>query len=873
MTSFARVFSGGLAMVRRARLALVVAACLLALAAGAVRAEDPISLSAQSLKKTALDLQSSMADALQTASTQRDQLKADMEQARRGGRALDSELAAYRILLSTYGNLALVPQVSPEALAKALTEQRQSLALVRTTISQLASRREDLSQQRLQTEQQLALNQTQQAELRKIGAHAAADAQWLEQLAAVIRVQKEKLGLIERLDALHAAQAEPLQTMEKDLTGLGQTLSSALDQARRSAVLTRGESPLSRLDRAGLAAEAERLRLLGMRLHDPDYWRAQLQVVPQLSLGRIATFLLLACGLLLVLLRLRAASRRRVQAIDGSRWPWRAALLTMVQRAVVPVGLLAFLHTYLAVQAGEAASPLSDAVIAFFWVWLPGNWLRVLFGLPLPMADRAPWQALGHAGRRLVRLSRLYAAARIFLVWTLGAASMLAALVQLAFEVALVLWLAAFWRRWRRSGTAAAAVSGPRAWILQSAAAASYFVVLAATVLDLAGYGALAFYWYRGWGLTLVAALWSALVLLSLWEVERGTAPGAVPEADQKAAARLPVHWATLRLAWLGWALALAAFLALAWGGWQSLESGLGRVLNYPFQLGDMTLRLSGALVGLLLLFFTHLAVRLWRHMLQRRVLAQSGMTTGARDSITTISSYLLWAVGILMALHAFGISTTSLTVAFGALGIGLGFGLQNIFNNFISGLILLFERPIQVGDDIEINGTWAKVTRINVRSTVVQTYDNASLIIPNSDFISNQVTNWSHKDPHLRRSINVGVAYGSDTQLVRRTLLEVAAAMPRVLRHPAPDVLFSDFGDSALNFRLRIWTDIDHMLTVETAIRFEIDRLFRERGIEIAFPQQDIHIRSIQDVLPIVDGPAPAGTAMGPEAADDEPR
>ncbi|WDP93204.1 MAG: mechanosensitive ion channel [Desulfobacter sp.] len=223
-------------------------------------------------------------------------------------------------------------------------------------------------------------------------------------------------------------------------------------------------------------------------------------------------------------------------------------------------------------------------------------------------------------------------------------------------------------------------------------------------------------------------------------------------------------------------------------------------------------------------------------------------MALGLQDSITTITVYVIWMFGILISMHVFGLNTASLAVAFGALGIGLGFGLQNIFNNFISGIILLFERPIQVGDDVEVNGIWAQVKKINVRSTVVQTYDNASLIIPNADFISNQVTNWSFKDKRIRRNIDVGVAYGSDVELVRETLLEIARNTPRVLGYPVPDVLFRDFGDSALIFRLRIWTDIDNMLRVETNIRFRIDKLFRERKIEISFPQRDIHIRSIAD-------------------------
>jgi small-conductance mechanosensitive channel len=252
-----------------------------------------------------------------------------------------------------------------------------------------------------------------------------------------------------------------------------------------------------------------------------------------------------------------------------------------------------------------------------------------------------------------------------------------------------------------------------------------------------------------------------------------------------------------------------------------------------------------GLLSAALILFFAHLLIRLWRYVLSTRILAGSDLESGLQHSITSITVYLLWGVGVLAALHAFGLSSTSLTVAFGALSIGLGFGLQNIFNNFISGIILLFERPIQVGDAVEINGVWAEVKKIRFRSTVVQTFDNASLIIPNSEFISSQVTNWSFRDLTLRIKVAVGVAYGSDIELVRSSLLEIADRTEKVLANPPPDVLFTDFGDSALIFVLRVWTDVDNMLKVGTAIRFEIDRVFRERNIEIAFPQRDIHIRS----------------------------
>ncbi|TYT75317.1 mechanosensitive ion channel [Desulfobotulus mexicanus] len=220
-------------------------------------------------------------------------------------------------------------------------------------------------------------------------------------------------------------------------------------------------------------------------------------------------------------------------------------------------------------------------------------------------------------------------------------------------------------------------------------------------------------------------------------------------------------------------------------------------------------------------------------------------MDQGLKTSILTLEGYVIWGIGILSALNVFGLNTTALTVAFGALGVGLGFGLQTIFNNFVSGIILLFERPIQVGDVIEIDGIWAKVTRINVRSTVVQTFDNASLIIPNANFISARLTNWSFNDLRIRRNITVGVSYGSDVKKVEKILLEIAGNTKHVLVHPQPDVHFMDFADSALIFRLRFWSTIDNFMRVETQIRFSITEDFRKAGIEIPFPQRDLHIRS----------------------------
>lgn len=152
------------------------------------------------------------------------------------------------------------------------------------------------------------------------------------------------------------------------------------------------------------------------------------------------------------------------------------------------------------------------------------------------------------------------------------------------------------------------------------------------------------------------------------------------------------------------------------------------------------------------------------------------------------------------------GLNLSSLAFMAGALGIGIGFGLQNIVNNFISGIILLFDPSIQVGDMVQVGEDWGTVKRINIRTTVVQTFDNTSLIIPNSQMLSNKVMNWSFKDPKVRRQVDVGVAYGFDVQLVRSILLKIVADMPQILDAPDPRVDFMDFGDSALIFRVRFW-------------------------------------------------------------------
>jgi small-conductance mechanosensitive channel len=216
------------------------------------------------------------------------------------------------------------------------------------------------------------------------------------------------------------------------------------------------------------------------------------------------------------------------------------------------------------------------------------------------------------------------------------------------------------------------------------------------------------------------------------------------------------------------------------------------------------------------------------------------------RYAFGSITRYVVIVVGLLAILEGFGIRLDAITVVAGALGVGIGFGLQQVTSNFVSGLILLVERPIKVGDRIEVGGVNGDVVKIAPRATTVVTNDNIAVIVPNSSFITSTVVNWSYSDRNVRIPIPVGVSYGSDPEHVKAVLLEVAQAHPGVLGEPGPDVIFDGFGDSAINLTLRVWTSTytTRPSILRSDLNFAITKAFRENAIEIPFPQRDLHVR-----------------------------
>jgi small-conductance mechanosensitive channel len=264
------------------------------------------------------------------------------------------------------------------------------------------------------------------------------------------------------------------------------------------------------------------------------------------------------------------------------------------------------------------------------------------------------------------------------------------------------------------------------------------------------------------------------------------------------------------------------------------------------FEVGTTSITLWSFIYFLFLAWLLFFLTNKLKNWIVYKVLSNSKIELGVRLAVGTIIRYFILVLGLIIVMQTVGINLSTLTILAGALGVGIGFGLQNITNNFVSGIIILFERPIKVGDRIQVGDVYGDVVNISMRSTTVVTNDNISVIVPNSEFISSTVVNWSHTDRNVRFNIPVGVAYIEDPEKVRDILLEIAGKEEGVLKKPVPDVLFDEFGESSLNFNLRVWTDTYTTTPgiLKSRLYFEIFKKFNEQHIEIPFPQRDLHIK-----------------------------
>ena len=298
------------------------------------------------------------------------------------------------------------------------------------------------------------------------------------------------------------------------------------------------------------------------------------------------------------------------------------------------------------------------------------------------------------------------------------------------------------------------------------------------------------------------------------------------------------------------------AFLVLApWGIDSNDAFSTLRAAFFGFSIGGVTISLSSIAIAIGLFIVGFMLTRAIQGWLETQYLPSTGLDFGLRNSIKTILGYLGIFVASLIALSQLGLSLDKLTIVAGALSVGIGFGLQSIVNNFVSGLILLWERPIRVGDWIVVGGEQGIVKRINVRATEIETFDRASLIVPNAEFISGRVKNWMHNDHLGRIVIPMRVAYGADPEHVKKVLLDVALGHREVLSEPKPRVFFMELGSSTLDFELRCYADINGIATIKSELLFELFIKLKEAGISIPPPGGAIEIAEMDRLVEALAG------------------
>jgi len=783
--------------------------------------------------------------------------------------ALLAELNAYKIKLSTNGNMLLSPQTRIEMIVKAWADHQTDQAAIAEKMKKMKIHRDEINQLRLQTDEQFTLSQKQLHEINTDVPNVAEIQILVERMQKRIRALVRNIQYLEHHLESYDLLIEKLENTYTEFTALSTKFKHQIEERKKEALFKRQEQFSISLIGKQIKNEAELLLRLILRLFSADFWR-NTNLLNVHNLFPLISFILLFGVSQLLLLRFRRYWVVKMQK-GALPAPWRSFAFDLFLRSLSLCGALLFFYIYIHIRKLHTAIPIIQPLLHIMIGWQFTQWIQDFIKLgDLRQKNIAP----GILHSRLIGLLlfiRAFVTVYAMMAWVLGINGALPQCLRILFLAVIILWIVLFWIAFKKTDPDAIIVShnlegflhkfqkntSSTQTLLRPGIRDRYRIYLktvlfglgdiiigGSLLLEIAGYGSLSLYWLVSWGQSMVVFMWAGLIFMVIGEWNRlvNSPPQLVADTSLQPAAA-SITWLMIRISWPLWFIASVVALLLAWGAKGPMIVGFLTVLNTTFAVGGLKLSITGFIYAGLVLLFVHVAVRLWRHTLSVKFLTGSGLNRGVQNSIKHLVAYLVWLSGILMALNVAGISATSLTVIFGAVGIGLGLGLQNIFNNFVSGIILLFERPIKVDDIVEIDNTWGEVRKIKFRSTLVQTYDNAALIIPNSQIISKRVTNWSFKDTRVRRKISIGVAYGSDVQLVKKTLLEIAAANREVLKHPEPQVLFTDFGDSALIFKLRFWSDVETFVTVETEIRFEIDRLFREREIMIPFPQRDVHL------------------------------
>lgn len=514
------------------------------------------------------------------------------------------------------------------------------------------------------------------------------------------------------------------------------------------------------------------------------------------------------------------------------------------------------------------------ALLATNWVYPHASFLlfdAALLLSVIPVARLLPPLMVRENRPVLFSLLGLFIASR--LTTFLPPGSLVHRLAVLGLGIALAVWSLAALRRSLDEADEGRLVQGGWRKVVSTALRAGLVLATLSVLLNIAGWAGLSETIVLGLIPSGYVAIVVALAAMLLIGVSRGIAES--PLLNRLKA----FHDNRARV--LGFVTALIKIVAVllwVWGvvSWFGVDrevlAGVDSFLTNEYSIGAVDLSIGGILLFGIILWLATWASRIVRVVLRDDVLAGLSIPLGQADAWATLAQWAVLVIGILFAAASAGVGGGQLAVLAGALGVGIGFGLQNIVNNFVSGFILIFEQPIKVGDKIEISSLslLGDVRRIGVRSSTIHTLDGADVVVPNSNLIQSEVINWTLYDTRRRFTVDVGVRYGTDPQRVIDLLLEIATGHPKVMNHPAPAAVFMGFGDSSLNFSLRSWAaTFDESISVRSEITVAVNNALKVAGIEIPFPQRDLHLRS---VAPEARGGLPADAEEpdpSPSAAD----
>ncbi|MGD8660170.1 MAG: mechanosensitive ion channel [Desulfobacterales bacterium] len=783
-------------------------------------------------------------------------LRAQLRQLETQQNEMQTQIKAYDSQIAVHNQLLLVSSPRIEDLENAIKDNRLASRTLTEELERLQKNLDSKSISFQKTADRIELAQKQITDIRQ---SQLSDAQKQRLDAAtqkLLEVLREKKQLLARYLKILGDMLDQNKAALEAKKAIGEKLKTQLGSLKKASFFQRVDH-LRELSGQGLLEDLRFIQVRILAVFKSATWRAVWQ---QIKMGGFAPWLIFLAALTAIIMlrgRYLIILERIEERCEGPKWYYRWLCLFLLRRSLPYLGITMLFGFYSSVQFSLLDVDLGRFLFYVFLLLLITRW-----GLDyLKHGFRGQSTALrSFVSLHLRRFFRFYRAAIIvvlMLLWIAGRDGLLPWVARTAVSAVFLTWTIVFWRQLKPVVTQGVRLgqAAPKQKTVALVGAWTYLVFGGNFVLHLFGYGYLAGQLFLSWNESVALLFWGWISLNALREWHRDfRAKAAAADKANPLTSGYHWRWSLIQLARVVWLIALAAGIIRVWDPSGVIWSRLEQLFDLTIAIGNLKLNTKGIVLAIVIVFITKLFLRVGRALLKEKILDNRLLERGLKDSILTITSYLGWGLGLILALGILGVDTTSLAVIFGALSIGIGFGLQNIFNNFISGLILLFERPIQVGDYVEVGGLWAEVKKINVRATVVQTFDNASVIIPNSEFISQQVTNWSFKDKRMRRNLEIGVAYGSDIDLVQKTLLDIVQQTSEVLKFPRPEVIFVDHGDSALIFRLRFWVDVDDYWTAASQIRCDIDRRFRELNIEIAFPQRDLHIRTLpREMSPVV--------------------